>query len=73
MVEKEGREEKETFQRLYECGISRMKSLHDCTGSTANIDKENCTFHPNIGEKTKQGADLAPIYERFYEILAEKR
>lgn len=50
-----------------------MKSLHDCTGSTANIDKENCTFHPNIGEKTKQGADLAPIYERFYEILAEKR
>lgn len=73
MVEREGREEKEAFQRLYESGLSRMKSLHERTSSTNNLEKENCTFHPNIGEKQTSRADLAPIYERFYQILAEKR
>ncbi len=47
-----------------------MKILHECTTSTAIADKENCTFHPNIGDRTKNKADLAPIYDRLYEILA---
>ena len=50
-----------------------MKSLHECTNTTTNIEKENCTFHPNIGDKHRSGSDLAPIYERFHQILAEKR
>lgn len=68
MALKETRSTKETHQRLYEEGMSKIKNTVEVTHLTTEGDKENCTFQPNLHrEKPEKGREssLAPIYDRL--------
>ena len=58
-----------TFQRLY-AEAAKPKAT-ERTSASIDLDKENCTFRPNISNYPS--APMQPIYQRLHQIIEEKK